>query len=112
MVMKDRSHILNVMPFVVGAAIVITGLLWYAGQAQQAPAQSELLEGTVLAVIPASRVIVLENGDGEQVGMALGATTKLVDERDRAVELSYFRLGSRISAQGVYASKTTFIPYY
>jgi len=108
--MRDKAHIFNVLPFIIGATVVISGLLWYAGQARQAPDETELLEGIVVAVVPSSRVLVLENSEGEQIGLALATSTRLFDEFNRTVELSYIRLGSEVSVQGTYVNKTTFIP--
>ncbi|MDP2647963.1 MAG: hypothetical protein Q8P35_01845 [Candidatus Yanofskybacteria bacterium] len=109
--MKRRGNFLSVLPLAIVAAVVIWGLLWYAGGFRDKEiSQEQLLEGVVTYIAANARVMIMNNENGRPINLALVSQIKIYDEGARSVDLSYVRRGSAIRVHGIYLTEDTFAP--
>lgn len=109
--MKRRGNFLSVLPLAVVAAVVIWGLLWYAGGfGDRETSREYLLEGIVTYIAANARVMIINNEEGRPINLAIVSQIKIYDEGARSVDLSYIRRGSAIRVQGIYLTEDTFAP--
>jgi len=70
------------------------------------------LKGTVTDVSPSAKVItVFNNPENKEIYLALTDNTKLFDEHQFPIDLSYFQTGFIIEAIGEMTNENSFIPF-
>ena len=90
----------KIIGVIIGALIIMGAIVAFIAIN---PFQSETInavEGRVLDVAPSVKTVLIEDGSGREIILALTGATKLLDENGETVILSYVRRGFSVRAEG------------